>query len=287
MPPISQAPPPNMATLQPQHPDQYRSLPPPPMYSHSPYHTQPQMPYPPHQPAPRQRTAIACRYCRRRKIRCSGFDQSEDGRCSNCQRFSQECVFTPVNQQTQAFVPAHAVLGRQGGQMPTQFFGAFGQPIAPPQFYPQQGYGPPNGHYQQQAPYPPHMQQQGPPGQHPQPGTIPGQVPSPTDSAQQPGMSHQQGQHPPFPQGDQQSPGQQPPQLAGQKRPNEEAHAPTAAPPNPALASQGGQGQQRSASGHFIVHFTPAATRPPGTSSIAQGSGPGPTSGSCAKLSSG
>ncbi|BFZ64228.1 hypothetical protein YB2330_005367 [Saitoella coloradoensis] len=46
--------------------------------------------------APRQRTAVACRYCRRRKIRCSGFLTSADGRCQNCIRLDQECVFTPV-----------------------------------------------------------------------------------------------------------------------------------------------------------------------------------------------
>lgn len=46
----------------------------------------------------RQRTSIACRYCRRRKIRCSGFDpENPDSRCSNCIRFNQECVFIPVS----------------------------------------------------------------------------------------------------------------------------------------------------------------------------------------------
>lgn len=46
----------------------------------------------------RQRTAIACRYCRRRKIRCSGFDPNlENSRCTNCVRFNQECLFTPVS----------------------------------------------------------------------------------------------------------------------------------------------------------------------------------------------
>ncbi|KAF4549862.1 Hypothetical protein D9617_19g101670 [Elsinoe fawcettii] len=219
---------PAMQTLQPQHPDQYRSLPPPgPMYAHSPYHPQPPIQYPP-QPAPRQRTAIACRYCRRRKIRCSGFDQSEDGRCTNCQRFSQECIFTPVSQQTQAFVPAHAVMRNQG-QMPPQLYGAYGQPLPqgqygyPPQYAPQ----PPNG-YQ----YPPQHQppMQGQPGQQPPP---------------------QQGMAPPNQQM-QQSPQQQPPQAAGQKRPNEEPHTPTHAPPNPANNAQIGQNQQRSASGEQI-----------------------------------
>ncbi|TVY35654.1 putative transcriptional regulatory protein C2H10.01 [Lachnellula cervina] len=96
------------------------------------------------QSAPRQRTAIACRYCRRRKIRCSGFDQNPEGRCSNCQRFQQDCIFTPVSSQAQAFVPAHTVypgmrnmgIGPDGRPRPmypqgTQLFGAHGQPLGP------------------------------------------------------------------------------------------------------------------------------------------------------------
>lgn len=64
-----------MTTLQPQHPEQYRSLPAPhTMYGPPPpgYHPGP-MQYPQSQPAPRQRTAIACRYCRRRKVRAFAF----------------------------------------------------------------------------------------------------------------------------------------------------------------------------------------------------------------------
>ncbi|KAI9788848.1 MAG: hypothetical protein M1816_006512 [Peltula sp. TS41687] len=115
---------------------------------------------PPHvsfnQPAPRQRTAIACRYCRRRKIRCSGFESSEDGRCTNCQRFNQECIFTPVSSQAQAFVPAHtayphlrnaAMAGRGRPAYPPNapvIYGAHGQPLnaAPPQgpYPPDPGY---------------------------------------------------------------------------------------------------------------------------------------------------
>lgn len=114
------------------------------------------------QSAPRQRTAIACRYCRRRKIRCSGFDQNPEGRCSNCQRFQQECIFTPVSSQAQAFVPAHAVypnmrnmgVGPDGRPRPmiypqgTQLFGAHGQPLGPlpPQV------GSPYSEYSQQSP---------------------------------------------------------------------------------------------------------------------------------------
>ena len=70
IPPISQAVAqgPTMQTLQPQHPDQYRALPAPAQMYPPPYQPQQQMGYPPNQPAPRQRTAIACRYCRRRKV---------------------------------------------------------------------------------------------------------------------------------------------------------------------------------------------------------------------------
>ncbi|OQO02099.1 hypothetical protein B0A48_11651 [Cryoendolithus antarcticus] len=160
IPPISQAVPaqggPAMQTLQPQHPDAYRALPPPHMYG--PPYAQPPMGYP-QQPAPRQRTAIACRYCRRRKIRCSGFDHSEDGRCTNCQRFQQECVFTPVSAQTQAFVPAHTVYR---GQLPppnTQLYGAYGQPLPAngrdPYGPPPGQYGPPPPGYQHPAMYQP------------------------------------------------------------------------------------------------------------------------------------
>jgi hypothetical protein len=70
MPPISQPMPqgaPTMQTLQPQHPDQYRALP-PPQAIYNPHYPQQPMPYQAAQPAPRQRTAIACRYCRRRKV---------------------------------------------------------------------------------------------------------------------------------------------------------------------------------------------------------------------------
>ncbi|KAK5175237.1 uncharacterized protein LTR77_000374 [Saxophila tyrrhenica] len=205
IPPISQAIPqqPAMQTMQPQHPDQYRALPPPQQMYAPPYQPHPHMAYPPPQPAPRQRTAIACRYCRRRKIRCSGFDQSEDGRCTNCVRFSQECVFTPVHAQTQAFVPAHTVWRGQGGPPPnTQLYGAYGQPL------PQHG--------DRNQSYPPQQGQPPPPGQYP----------PPPQGYQQPPMYQQQ---PP------------PQQQAGQKRSTDEPHTPTLPPPPPGAQAQMGQ----------------------------------------------
>lgn len=53
------------------------------------------------------------------------------GRCGNCEKFKQECVFTPVSSQ-QAFVPLTALHAATAG-LPlnegTQLYGAHGQPI--------------------------------------------------------------------------------------------------------------------------------------------------------------
>ncbi|KAF8453033.1 hypothetical protein BGX38DRAFT_1269032 [Terfezia claveryi] len=137
------------------NPDSYR-LPPQVMPAQDPYSRIQHQHMSFTQPAPRQRTAIACRYCRRRKIRCSGFESSQDGRCSNCQRFNQECIFTPVSSQTQAFVPAHTqypqmrqVPGRGGrpefSPVGVQLYGAHGQPLSvqppPPSDYQLPGHG--------------------------------------------------------------------------------------------------------------------------------------------------
>ncbi|EEA26945.1 C6 transcription factor, putative [Talaromyces marneffei ATCC 18224] len=163
--------------------DPYHRLPPPP--APGPYQRPPDMyaqPPPGSQvvyqaAAPRQRTAIACRYCRRRKIRCSGFESSPDGRCTNCVRFNQECMFTPVSSQAQAFVPAHAAYphllrpqaqGGRGRGYPGDnvvLYGAHGQPLPPQQqAMPESTLPPPQGAYYQ-APYgrPPHMDDRIPP----------------------------------------------------------------------------------------------------------------------------
>ncbi|KAJ5339341.1 hypothetical protein N7541_011291 [Penicillium brevicompactum] len=124
--------------------DPYRLPPPPGPYRADAYGHPPAAQGPYQAAAPRQRTAIACRYCRRRKIRCSGFDTSADGRCSNCVRFNQDCMFTPVSSQTQAFVPAHTAYphlrpgqnGPPGRGAPPVLYGAHGQPL-PPQQQPQ------------------------------------------------------------------------------------------------------------------------------------------------------
>ncbi|KAJ4369132.1 hypothetical protein N0V83_006216 [Neocucurbitaria cava] len=183
---------PNEWTRAPPPPDPYRQQGPPPPPQYVQQHHQP--------PAPRQRTAIACRYCRRRKIRCSGFEATEDGRCSNCMRFNQDCIFTPVSAQTQAFVPAHTVW--RGVGAPPPMYGAYGQPLPPAshaEAYGQQGRPQQYLPSPTAGPYPVHSDF-GPPGAPQDEGT--------RDS------------------------------LAGRKRPHPEPHTPTLPPPNPGAASQ-------------------------------------------------
>ncbi|KAL8407457.1 hypothetical protein RB594_006328 [Gaeumannomyces avenae] len=117
--------------------------------------------------APRQRTSIACRYCRKRKIRCSGYQTTADGKCLNCKKTGNECVFQPVSSGSTAFVPVQAI---QGGVIApgTQLFGAFGQPL------PMGAQGPPMPMQMQMQ-----MPGQGPPPRH-TPPQLP--LPSPTGS---------------------------------------------------------------------------------------------------------
>ncbi|KAI1865186.1 hypothetical protein JX265_008233 [Neoarthrinium moseri] len=97
------------------------------------------------QTAPRQRTSIACRYCRRRKIRCSGYQNSPGGKCTNCIKMNQDCIFQPVSSSAStAFVPVSAL---QNGIPPgTPLYGAYGQPLSGPSNVP------PGGPYQASPP---------------------------------------------------------------------------------------------------------------------------------------
>lgn len=98
------------------------------------------------QSAPRQRTSIACKYCRRRKIRCSGYANSPGGKCTNCIKMNQECVFQPVSSTSStAFVPVSALTN--GVPPGMQLFGAYGQPLAGPANYP------PGANYQATPPH--------------------------------------------------------------------------------------------------------------------------------------
>jgi len=104
-----------------------------PPQGHQPYSYHPSSGAPPApaqaqpQAAPRQRTSIACRYCRKRKIRCSGYQNTSNGKCSNCDKLGMECIFQPVSSNSSAaFVPLSAL-----GSVPpgTPLFGSFGQPL--------------------------------------------------------------------------------------------------------------------------------------------------------------
>ncbi|KAL5382876.1 hypothetical protein PMIN06_009899 [Paraphaeosphaeria minitans] len=220
----NQAPPP---------PDPYRAQPPPPGYMNQ--HHQP--------PAPRQRTAIACRYCRRRKIRCSGFEATDDGRCSNCMRFNQDCIFTPVSAQTQAFVPAHTVW--RGVGQPPPMYGAYGQPL------------PPSQHGETYA-QPPRQQQSAPPP----PSNY---LPSPTAPPSGPYQAHS-AYGPPAPHDDASRDA-----LNGRKRLNPEPHTPTLPPPRPGSAAS--QPAHRGAGPDYPYPEPPNAASP-ATSSASYSSAP-------------
>ncbi|KAI5867695.1 hypothetical protein GGS23DRAFT_189679 [Durotheca rogersii] len=105
------------------------------------------------QSAPRQRTSIACRYCRRRKIRCSGYQNSPGGKCTNCIKMNQECVFQPVSSSSStAFVPVSAL--PNGVPPGTQLFGAYGQPLVVPSNPNPGSYQTANPQYDQPLPSP-------------------------------------------------------------------------------------------------------------------------------------
>ncbi|CAM1507671.1 Fc.00g073120.m01.CDS01 [Cosmosporella sp. VM-42] len=79
--------------------------------------------------APITRTSIACSYCRQRKIRCSGYQNAPRGKCGNCARMKQRCVFQPVSSSSTAFIPVSVVPG--GAPPGAQLVSAYGQPLAP------------------------------------------------------------------------------------------------------------------------------------------------------------
>ncbi|KAF2017434.1 hypothetical protein BU24DRAFT_407460 [Aaosphaeria arxii CBS 175.79] len=235
-------------------PHEWTRAPPPP----GPYAGHPSQPPPPppqymnhgHQPpAPRQRTAIACRYCRRRKIRCSGFENTDDGRCSNCMRFNQDCIFTPVSAQTQAFVPAHTVW--RGVGAPPPMYGAYGQPLQPAPHG-----GDPYAQQQQQQPPPPRGQQY-----LPSPTGASGPYPAHSTYPPPPGTSYDEGSR----------------DAMSRKRPYAEPHTPTLPPPNPATASQL---PHRSAGPEYTypdpTSLTSAASPAPSSSSYQSGPPPPP-----------
>lgn len=122
-------------------------------------------PQQPQQAAPRQRTSIACKYCRKRKIRCSGYQNTTNGKCSNCDKLRIDCIFQPVSSNpSTAFVPVAAVAG--GVPPGTPLYGAYGQPL-PSSTQPQPQPPPPRGYPHSASEYPPPPQVQSPSLQYP------------------------------------------------------------------------------------------------------------------------
>ncbi|MCJ1271621.1 hypothetical protein MMC22_011525 [Lobaria immixta] len=256
-----------MVTLPPPQHQQHQDL-----YRHPQYDMYPGHPSDPHrggpqqhmnynQPAPRQRTAIACRYCRRRKIRCSGFEASDDGRCTNCQRFQQECIFTPVSSQAQAFVPAHTAYPhlRNSGGMPPQ---RGGRPI-----YPQQG--PPAIYGAHGQPLPVH---QGQDPNYPHPHGY--AMPSPTNPYPGPVYDERGPPQPPYPK-----------EQVSRKRPRSDESSHPAVPPPPQESSshpyhqQGrpsASGRRGSGSGYEYPDPTPLVPISPASSATSYQSAPYP-----------
>ncbi|KAL2782662.1 hypothetical protein BJX66DRAFT_345633 [Aspergillus keveii] len=72
-----------------------------------------------HQLAPLTRGLIACTYCRRRKIRCDGYEGSVDGRCTNCvKKGKSTCEFKPVSPLTQTPYQYPEPMGRTSNPLP-------------------------------------------------------------------------------------------------------------------------------------------------------------------------
>ncbi|KAF9768627.1 hypothetical protein IL306_014030 [Fusarium sp. DS 682] len=63
------------------------------------------------------------------QIRCRGYQSAPGGKCHNCTRMNQECIFQPVSSlNSTALVHVSALQG--GIPLGTQLFGAYGQPLA-------------------------------------------------------------------------------------------------------------------------------------------------------------
>ncbi|KAF5706689.1 hypothetical protein FMUND_11425 [Fusarium mundagurra] len=77
--------------------------------------------------SPRQRNSIACRSCRKRKIRCGGKGNTAGGKCLNCFRRNQECIFSDIK-PVSAFVPVPF------GPRFAPPYGPFGEPFVHEQY---------------------------------------------------------------------------------------------------------------------------------------------------------
>ncbi|EGY23715.1 uncharacterized protein VDAG_05153 [Verticillium dahliae VdLs.17] len=54
-----------------------------------------------------KRTSVACKYCRKRKIRCGGRQSGSEERCKNCSKLNRECIFAPASPISYTAVTPH------------------------------------------------------------------------------------------------------------------------------------------------------------------------------------
>ncbi|ORY86927.1 hypothetical protein BCR37DRAFT_390651 [Protomyces lactucae-debilis] len=111
-------------------------------------------------PQARQRTAVACRYCRKRKIRCTGISQvANDPRCSNCRRLDQECIYAPASAPVHGTYmrPSSGSISNDPYDVPRSFSGESRPPSSPTHPWPAaaQSYGHSHGYGYPEATQPP------------------------------------------------------------------------------------------------------------------------------------
>ncbi|RNJ52007.1 hypothetical protein D7B24_004741 [Verticillium nonalfalfae] len=54
-----------------------------------------------------KRTSVACKRCRKRKIRCGGPQSGSEKRCKNCSNMNGECIFAPASPISYTAVTPH------------------------------------------------------------------------------------------------------------------------------------------------------------------------------------
>ncbi|KAG7148344.1 hypothetical protein HYQ46_002793 [Verticillium longisporum] len=74
-----------------------------------------------------KRTSVACKYCRKRKIRCGGRQSGSEERCKNCSKLNRECIFAPASPISYTAVTPHPSRSA-GGPLGRTMYGPSAQP---------------------------------------------------------------------------------------------------------------------------------------------------------------
>ncbi|KAM9877614.1 hypothetical protein VDGL01_08350 [Verticillium dahliae] len=74
-----------------------------------------------------KRTSVACKYCRKRKIRCGGPQSGSEERCKNCSKLNRECIFAPASPISLIAVTPHPSRSA-GGPLGRTMYGPSAQP---------------------------------------------------------------------------------------------------------------------------------------------------------------